>query len=234
MAKDYYEILGVKRSASVDDIKRAYRDLALKHHPDRNKDKGSEEKFKEINSAYAVLSDPEKRKQYDAYGPEGFGQRFSQDDIFRNFDLNEIFRQMGFGGGFGFGESVFGGGMEDMSQPQGVNVYLSFDDITRGVDKEFEVSHRKICEHCSGTGGEPGSKQSRCPTCNGRGQIAIHPNLPFYTPCRKCGGRGKIYERHCRECRGSGSIMVREKFRVRAENSEKPEGKEKKGFFGTF
>ena len=106
--KDYYAILGVERTASPEEIKKAFRTLAMKYHPDRNKDdKSAEERFKDINEAYAVLSDPEKRKQYDMFGAEGFGQRYSQEDIFRNFDLGRIFEDMGIGGGF---RTIFGGG----------------------------------------------------------------------------------------------------------------------------
>ncbi len=237
MARDYYDVLGVKRNASADDIKRAYRDLAMRYHPDRNKEKSAEEKFKEINAAYAVLGDPEKRKQYDTFGPEGFGQRFSQDDIFRNFDINEVLRQMGVNfedmGFSGFGGNMFEEGM-GFGQPQeasGVNVYLSFNDIERGVEREFEVQRRKVCDNCKGNGAEPGSKQSKCPTCNGRGRIQSRQSGPFGvfmfdTMCNKCKGRGKVYDKECRECRGRGSIVVNEKFRIKAEKSGK------KSFFG--
>ena len=111
MAEDYYKVLGLEKTASADDIKKAYRKLALKHHPDRNPEnkKAAEEKFKKISEAYAVLSDPEKRQQYDNFGSEAFGQRFSQEDIFRGFDINDILRDLGFGGLGGGGFTVFGG-----------------------------------------------------------------------------------------------------------------------------
>jgi molecular chaperone DnaJ len=235
MANDYYDILGVKRNANNDEIKRAYRDLALKYHPDRNKDKSSEERFKEINAAYAVLSDPEKRKQYDTFGPEGFGQRFTQDDIFRNFDINEIFRQMGMGGfDFGFGEDPFGGMGGGEAAATGVNLQISFDDIERGMDREFEIAHRKQCNNCGGSGAEPGSKQSRCPTCNGTGRMSPFALFMFDTICNKCRGRGKIYDKECRVCRGRGSLLVKERFRVKIDKQGKNEEKGKKGFFGVF
>ena len=244
MAEDYYKILGVGKNASTDQIKNAYRELALKYHPDRNKDKGAEEKFKEINAAYAVLSDPQKRQQYDAYGPEGFNQRYTEEDIFRNFNFEDIIRQ--------FNENMFTGGfraegMGDMFGQQqeqtGVNLYLSFDDIERGMTREFQVQRYKTCSNCRGTGGEPGSKQIKCPTCDGKGRMQVQQNTPFgrfsmVSTCSKCGGRGKVYEHSCKTCRGQGRVIVNERFKITAEpsdrqNKDKKEGK-KKGFFGVF
>lgn len=170
MAKDYYEILGVGKNASLDQIKGAFRELALKYHPDRNKHKDSEEKFKEINAAYAVLSDPNKRRQYDAFGPEGFGQRFTEEDIFKGINIEDIIR--------GFQENMFG--FQDVGNPftgfreeeqRGVNLYIPFDEIERGVNKEFSVQRNKTCDNCKGNGGEPGSKHIKCTKCNGAGRI---------------------------------------------------------------
>ncbi len=224
MAKDYYKVLGVAKTASQDEIKAAYRNLAIKHHPDRNKDKGkeAETKMQELNEAYAVLSDPEKRQQYDQFGSEGFNQRFSQEDIFRNFNFEDIFQQFGNMGGAagGFGFPGFGG-MEEQQEQTGVNLYLSFDDLEHGVDKEFEVQHVKRCEHCEGTGGEPGSKQIKCATCDGHGRRRVQQNTIFgrfemVAPCNRCKGRGKVYEKECKECRGEGKVMVRDRFTIKA------------------
>ncbi|MDE1865384.1 MAG: DnaJ domain-containing protein [Candidatus Micrarchaeota archaeon] len=229
MSGDYYKILGVGKNATQDEIKSAYRSLALKYHPDRNKDKGAEDHFKQVNEAYAVLSDPEKRRQYDTFGQAGFNQRFSQEDIFRNFNFDDIFRDFGFGGGFDFGDIGPFGGYQEPEQT-GVNLYLSFDDLNRGVEREFEVQHVKRCDHCGGTGGEPGSKQVKCSTCDGRGQRRVQRNMGFasfsmISPCDKCRGRGKIYDKACKECRGEGRVIVRERFTIKA---GKPGGSDKK------
>ncbi|MDE1761762.1 MAG: DnaJ domain-containing protein [Candidatus Micrarchaeota archaeon] len=240
MGKDYYHVLGVQKSASADQIKKAYRELALKYHPDRNKDKGAEDRFKEINEAYAVLSDPQKRQQYDMFGAEQFGRSFSEEDIFRGFNTEDLFRDM-FGQGFGFGGFEGGpfGGFQQQEQT-GVSLNLSFDDIERGMDKEFQVQHYKRCANCSGSGGEPGSKQTRCTLCNGSGRRYSQRNSPFgmmtmMTTCNKCMGKGKTYEQICKECRGEGRVIVNERFRVRVDNSAngaEPDQKKKK--FGMF
>lgn len=232
--RDYYEILGIRKNATNDEIKRAYRELALKYHPDRNKSDGATEKFKEINEAYAVLGDPEKRRQYDSFGPDQFNQRFSEEDIFRGFNTEEIFRDIfgagGFGGQFGFGDMF--GGMGQQPEQTGVNFYLSFDDLEKGVDREFEVRYNKACQACKGSGGEPGSKQVRCQACNGTGMRQVNQNTPFgriqmASTCNRCGGRGKLYENLCRTCNGNGRVPVREKFRIKAERADKSEAKKR-------
>src|SRR5271170_4052098 len=134
MAKNYYEVLGIGKTASAEQIKGAYRELALKYHPDRNKDKNATEKFKEINEAYAVLGDEQKRKQYDSYGPAGFGQKYSEEDIFRNFNMEDLFQNMQ---GSMFDFQNFGGGFQEPEQT-GVTLNLSFNDIEKGMDREFE------------------------------------------------------------------------------------------------
>ncbi|MGI0100243.1 MAG: DnaJ domain-containing protein [Candidatus Micrarchaeaceae archaeon] len=241
MAKDYYKVLGVGKSASADEIKKAYRELALKYHPDRNKNKDAEETFKQINEAYAVLSDPEKRKQYDSFGPEGFGRRFTEDDIFRGFNFEDIIREFQdnmFSGNFG---TQFGGEMFSQQEQTGVNLYLSFDDIEKGVDREFQVQRYKTCTNCRGSGGEPGSKLVKCEACGGAGrkhiqQSTIFGRLDMVTACSKCGGNGKVYEKRCSACSGKGKVVVTERFRVKAE-PEEPKSKDdrkQKGRFGIF
>lgn len=144
MAKDYYEVLGVKKDASADDIKKAYRKLAMKYHPDKNpEDKNAEEKFKEISEAYAVLSDAEKRQEYDAYGSEGFSRKFSQEDIFRGFDINDLFREFGFGGGSR--TFSFGGGNRYQPQPHKGNDYeydlsISVAEAYNGIKRELSLN----------------------------------------------------------------------------------------------
>lgn len=235
-------MLGVSKSASQEEIKKAYRVLAMKHHPDRNKEKGAEDRFKEINEAYAVLGDPEKRRQYDTFGPEGFNQRFSEEDIFRNFNMEDILNSMGFGVNFGMGG---GGGnpfseifQQQQQEQTGVNVYLGFDEIEQGMDKEFEVERYKTCRHCNGSGGDPDSKQVRCDKCNGAGRIRVRKSLGGFavfdtvTVCDKCRGRGKSYERQCKECHGRGGMVVRERFKVTAHKvggKDSKEGKEGSG-----
>ncbi len=232
--RNYYDILGVKKNASAEEIKRAYRELALKLHPDRNKDKSAEEKFKEVNAAYAVLGDPEKRKQYDSFGPDQFNRRYSEEDIFRGFNPDDLMKDLfGFSGAGGFG-NIFG--QQEEQQQSGVNLYLSFEDLERGINKEFSVQYRKQCPSCRGSGGEPGSKQEICPSCRGSGRRHIQQNTPFgriqmMSVCEKCGGRGRVYEKACRTCSASGAVVVTEKFRIRAERSDAPGAEPRRKFW---
>jgi molecular chaperone DnaJ len=223
MAKDYYDTLGVQKDASPEQIKKAYRELALKYHPDRNASKEAEAKFKEINEAYAVLGDAQKRQQYDTYGPSGFGQRFSEEEIFRNFNFNDIFREMG--ANFGFGGEMFGGMFgqgavrEDVGQSILYRMPLTLEELAHGTVKEISVRHQKACQRCSGNGAEPGSKVRKCPECNGTGQVVTVRNtflgsMQTITVCGRCGGRGKSYEKRCRECGGRGTTLQNEKINV--------------------
>lgn len=236
MPKDYYDILGVPKSATQDQIKHAYRDLALKYHPDRNQDKAAHEKFKEINEAYAVLGDAEKRREYDSFGPSGFGRRYSEEDIFRNFNFEDILKNMQ---GFGFGGDPFGMFGEQQQQVQtAVNFSVNFDDIEKGLDREYDIQRNKKCPTCRGTGGDPGSKQVQCSACNGSGRRRIQQNSFFgrfeaITMCERCKGRGKVYERSCRTCGGNGIVNVVERVRIRVDKiGEESEGHRKRsGFF---
>jgi len=229
--RDYYEILGVKRSASKDELKDAYRTLALKFHPDRNKDAGAEDKFKEISEAYAALSDDAKRATYDQYGHSGFDQRYSQEDIFRNANFEDVFREFGFS--FGGGSSPF----EDLfssaffGSPQGgrrrgrgadlrYDIHISLEDAAKGFSKELSFSRHKTCAHCSGSGAEPGSKVITCQKCGGNGQVRSTRRMgPFgsfvsVTTCPSCNGQGSRPEKPCSECSGRGSVEATEKFSV--------------------
>ncbi len=236
MAKDYYEILGVGKGASTDDIRKAYRTLALKYHPDINKNNEAEARMREINEAYAVLSDDNKRKQYDSFGPEGFGKRFTSDDIFSGIDFEEIIRQ--------FQENMFTGGgpftgdMFEQPEQTGVNLYIPFDEIERGSEKEYEVQRQKRCDNCKGTGGDPESKITKCAQCNGTGNVHVQQNTMFgrfnmVSTCNRCRGRGKTYERVCKECKGNGRINVKERFKVKIDTvgKENKEGKPKGRFW---
>lgn len=219
MPKDYYKILGIEKNASSEDIKNAFRKLAMQHHPDRG---GDAEKFKEVNEAYRVLSDAQKRAQYDRFGSvdespatggfNGFGgQGFNV-----NFDdLGDIF------GGFG---DIFGMGGNRGRRARGrdieIDANISFLDAVFGVEYAVDIMKSVVCHRCHGTGGEPGSKQESCPTCHGRGQVSQNRNTMFGTiqtvsACHTCRGTGKRYERQCSECSGSGAVRERRKMSVR-------------------
>ncbi len=230
MAKDYYEALGIKKDSSQDEIKRAYRELVIKFHPDRNKDPKATDKMKEINEAYAVLSDPQKRQQYDTYGSDAFHQRYTQDDIFRNFDINEVLRQMGFNFGFGDDSDIFsmfdmGQGrrqvrMEDVGNDILTRVNVSLEEAAKGTEKKITLNHIKACEHCKGNGAEPGSKTIKCPQCNGSGRVGTARRTPFgimqtITTCGKCGGSGKSFEKSCKVCNGHGRVAGQDKIDVK-------------------
>ena len=230
--RDYYEILGMKRSASKDEIKGAYRTLALKYHPDRNKDAGAEEKFKELSEAYAVLSDDEKRATYDQYGHAGFDQRYSQEDIFRNANFEDLFHEFGFSfGGAGgshfndlFSSAFFGTGGGRRRSGRGADLrydmHITLEEAAKGVGKEISFRRNRACAHCKGSGAEPGSKISACRQCGGAGQVRSNRRLgPFgsftsITACPACGGNGKKPDKPCSECRGSGATIYAEKLSV--------------------
>lgn len=221
---DYYAILGVKKDATQEEIKHAYREMALKLHPDRNKDKNAEEKFKEVNEAYAVLSDPEKRKQYDTYGKEGFSQRYSSDEIFRNTDFESIFRNMGFDfGGDDLFSSMFGfnqGRGSEVGNSLLTAIEISLEEAAKGTKKDVKISHIKACDRCNGVGAEPGSRQIKCDKCAGRGQVRVTRRSPFgmisaVSVCDKCLGVGVIYEKECKKCAGRRMIRVEENIEVK-------------------
>lgn len=215
--KDYYEILGVGRGASADEIKKAYRKLTRKFHPDANPgDSEAEKKYKEINEANEVLSDPQKRAQYDQFGYVG--------DMPPGGDFGG-FGRAGFGGAdfgdlFGdlFGSSFGGTGRRsaDPNAPRRGNdleytMQISLEDAYRGVTKKIEVPRLETCPHCGGSGAEPGTKIETCPTCGGRGQVQQTVNTPFgqmaqVTACPTCHGKGKVIKTPCRECRGQGRV----------------------------
>ena len=225
MAKrDYYEVLEVSRSASVDEIKKAYRKLAIKYHPDRNPgDAEAEAKFKEAAEAYDVLHDPQKRQQYDQFGfdapgggfgggnPFGGAGGFSMDDIFSMF--GDVFG--GHGGGFG----GFGGGGQQAPKYRGsdlrLKVRLSLQEVATGVTKKFKVRKDVTCEHCHGTGAEGGSGTETCPNCHGSGveirtQQSMFGMIQTQTACHVCGGEGSIIKNKCTHCQGEGVVKGEE------------------------
>jgi len=228
--RDYYEILGVPKDAGKDEIKKAYRKLALDYHPDRNKEKGATEKFKEISEAYAVLSDDQKRTQYNQYGHSGFDKMYSQEDIFRSAhfeDFDDMFRNSGFGRnpfedifgsffGSGFGR---GGRRREFGADLETEMEIPLEDAAKGVKKEISLYRMTVCTHCRGSRAEPGSRSSVCDTCRGSGQVQQGRRagpMTFYsvTTCPKCKGEGQIIEKPCKECGGSGRTREKEHIKV--------------------
>lgn len=221
--KDYYETLNVSRNATHDEIKSAYRKLALQFHPDRNKSPDAEGKFKEISEAYAVLSDQEKRKQYDTTGKEGVYQKYAQEDIFRGTDFSEVFQDTdpGFGGVDDLIGQLFG--RARAGPRRGVDItyhlQLGLEDIVRDSAKEIEIPRAEVCETCGGSGAAPGTSRRTCGMCNGSGQVRRAENSGFgevmrVASCPKCGGRGYLIDSPCRECGGSGTIRKVRRIRV--------------------
>ena len=225
--KDYYEILGVGRDASKADIKKAYRKLALKYHPDKNKEKGAEDRFKEISEAYGVLYDDEKRSRYDQFGHAGIDGQYSQEDIFRGVDFGEIFRGMGFGGGLDDLFSQFFGGGPRRGRSRGpargsdlrFDIEISLDEAFEGFSKEISVPRQEVCPVCSGSGAKKGSSPESCSQCGGSGQVRMTRQTPFgmFTQvgeCPKCHGQGKIIKDPCPECRGRGVVRKTRKISI--------------------
>jgi molecular chaperone DnaJ len=225
--RDYYEVLGVSRNASKDEIKDAYRKLALQYHPDRNKAPDAEEKFKEISEAYAVLSDNEKRQQYDTLGHAGFDQRYTAEDIFRGADFESIFRDIGFGFGDLF-RTFFGGGFGGGGFRERINrgqdlVYdleITLEEAAKGTEKEIEVPRTEKCEVCNGSGASPGTSPRTCPKCNGAGKVQHMRKSSFamyvqVTPCSTCRGKGMLIDSPCKNCRGTGLVKKRRKISVK-------------------
>jgi molecular chaperone DnaJ len=217
MAKrDYYEVLGVNRQADADDIKKAYRKLAVKYHPDKNPgDKAAEEKFKELGEAYEALSDAQKRAAYDQYGHAAFDARAraGRGGGGGGFhDPFDIFRDVFGGGGGGsiFEEFFGGGGRSDPSQPQRGNdlrydLEITFEEAALGCEKEITVTKPDRCDGCNGTGSEPGSKTRTCGTCHGRGQVITSRGIfSIAQTCPHCQGAGRVIEKPCRSCTGTG------------------------------
>jgi len=225
--RDYYEILGVGKSADESEIKKAYRKKALKYHPDKNQnDKAAEEKFKEAAEAYEVLSNPEKKQRYDQFGhagmkggPGGFGGA--------GMNMDDIFSQFGdiFGGAFGGGFGGFGGGQSkggrhvNRGSNLRVKVKLTLNEIANGVKKKIKVNKYITCNHCSGTGAEKGSGFSDCNTCHGSGHVTRITNtilgqMQTSSSCPACGGEGQTISNKCNNCRGDGIMKGEEVIEI--------------------
>ncbi len=222
--RDYYDVLGVSRTATDAEIKKAYRKLAMKYHPDYNPgDKEAEEKFKEINEANEVLSDPEKRQRYDQYGFAGVDPNYGAGagGFEGGVDLNDIFGDIfgGFGG--------FGSGSRTSSNPNAprkgrdirVRITLSFDEAVHGCKKNITITRQQECTECHGTGAAAGSSPETCPDCGGRGYTIRQQRTPFgvmqsQQPCTRCGGKGQIIKDPCKSCHGTGKTSARKTLEV--------------------
>ena len=237
--RDYYEVLGVSKNATQDEIKKAYRKLAKKYHPDANPDnkEEAEAKFKEVNEAYENLSDPQKRKMYDQFGhngPQGFGGQgsgpFGQGgyysysssgfDNFGDFgDLGDIFSSF-FGGGFGGRNSSSRKNGPSKGADLNVRMEITFEQSYLGVEKEIVITRDEECEVCHGTGAKPGTSPIKCPTCHGTGQVTQVQNtilgqMQTTRTCSACHGTGEIIKEPCENCRGKGTVRKQPKIKVK-------------------
>ena len=221
--RDYYEVLGVDKSASPDEIKKAYRKLAKKYHPDLNPDdkEGAEAKFKEATEAYEVLSVSQKKQQYDQFGHAAFDQTAGgyggYGGGFGDFDMGDIFSSF-FGGGFG-------GQRQNPNAPRrgrdlGYNIDLTFEEACFGSEREISINHLEKCSECGGSGAEKGTSPTTCPTCNGTGQVRTVQRTPLGNfqstrTCDTCGGKGTINKNPCSHCSGNGNVRKSKKVRVK-------------------
>lgn len=225
--RDFYEVLGVQRSATDDEIKKAYRKLAKKYHPDLNPDDSSaEQKFKEVSEAYEILSDKEKRSRYDQFGHAGVDPNFGAGGGaggfggFGGFDMGDIFGDI-FGGGFG----GFGGRSSARRGPQrgsdvNTEISISFEEAVFGCEKEINLYRIETCPDCSGSGAKPGTEVTTCSVCGGRGQVTttqrtILGNMQTVTTCSACGGKGKVAKEPCSKCAGKGRVKKSRKIKVK-------------------
>ena len=209
--RDYYEVLGVSKTSSPDEIKQQYRKLALKFHPDRNKSSEAGEHFKEISEAYAIISDSEKKQVYDQHGHAGVDGKYSNEDIFqgRGGGFDSIFESIfgrggGGGGGFGFNQQPQQRGSDILYETP-----VTLEDVLHGKKMEIDLRKQIQCDTCHGTGAKPGTNKKTCRTCNGQGQVRQTRNMGFASfvtaaPCSACSGQGFIIETPCNQCKGEG------------------------------
>jgi molecular chaperone DnaJ len=212
--QDYYEMLGVPRNASDEEIKRAFRRLAKLHHPDRNREPGAEEKFKEINEAYQVLSNPDKRRRYDRYGRVDIEGDFSD---FGFGGLGDIFESFWSGFGTPFGQTAQR--VPQKGDSLRIHLTLSFEEAVFGCNKEVEIQRIEFCPSCHGIGSERGTNPETCPDCRGTGQVkrvqqSIFGRFNHITTCPRCGGSGAVINNPCSQCKGGGRIKVKRKISI--------------------
>jgi molecular chaperone DnaJ len=216
--RDYYEVLGLAKGASPEEIKKAYRQMARKYHPDVNKEPDAEDRFKEVNEAYEILADEQKRTMYDRFGHAGVGGAggFGGFQDFGGFrDPFEIFEEV-FGGLGGFGRSRRQRGGPRRGADLRYEMTLEFEEAVFGLEKEIEVPRQETCNTCNGSGVEPGTSPIRCPECNGTGEIRRQTGFFINIgTCPRCQGRGEIITSPCRECRGQGRIVKTRRLSVR-------------------
>lgn len=227
--RDYYEVLGLQKGASDEEIKKAFRKMAMKYHPDRNPDnKEAEEKFKEANEAYSVLSDPDKKSKYDRFGHAGvdpnagFGGGGFDFSGFGGFE--DIFNMFGGGGFGGFGGGFGGGGQRRANTPRKGRdlqkaITITFEEAAFGCKKEVELTKYVKCNTCNGEGAKPGTSKKTCPKCNGTGQVAESRRTPLgvfqnIVTCDQCGGSGQIIEEPCEDCKGQGKVRKTVKINI--------------------
>ncbi|MCX7927129.1 MAG: molecular chaperone DnaJ [Candidatus Omnitrophica bacterium] len=231
--RDYYEILGVSKNATVEEIKKAYRNLALKYHPDRvpaEQKKEAEEKFKEISEAYAVLSDPQKRQLYDQYGHAGIDQKYAYEDIFRGADFSSVFQDLGGFSGSIFedlfadlGFDIFGGSSRSRAsraRTRGrdleITTQITLEEAAKGTEKTITVPRYEICSTCSGSGAKPGSKRVNCPQCKGQGRIVVSSGFfQLAQTCPNCRGEGQLIQTPCSVCHGQGRVRQEHRLKVK-------------------
>ncbi|MFH1198908.1 MAG: molecular chaperone DnaJ [Candidatus Omnitrophota bacterium] len=234
--RDYYDILGVKKSSSLDEIKKSYREAVLRCHPDRvphEQKKEAEEKFKEISEAYAVLSDSNKRALYDQHGHSGIDQTYAYEDIYKGTDFNSVFQDLGdFGVGSGLfdqifsdlGYDIFGGrgggrstgGSRKRGRDLQVAVEISLEEAASGIEKTINVPRYENCSACAGSGAKPGTKKSTCPKCKGQGRTVVSQGFfQMAQACSRCGGEGAIVQTPCPDCNGQGRIKATHKITVK-------------------
>ena len=225
--RDYYEVLGVSKTAGAEEIKKKYRKLAMQFHPDKapaDKKNEHEEIFKEMSEAYAVLSDQDKRAQYDRFGHAGIDGRYSQEDIFRGVDFESVFHDIGFGGSIFedfFDFDIFGGGRRRRSSPgtRGsdlrYDLTVDFEDSVKGKEVQLTIPRNETCGQCKGTGVEPGHSTITCSTCEGAGKVRqSHGFFSVASTCPTCGGTGKVISHPCKKCRGAGVTRKERKLSV--------------------
>lgn len=222
--RDYYEVLGISKGASEDEIKKAYKKMARKYHPDLNPDnKEAEEKFKEVNEAYEVLSDPNKKARYDQYGHAGVDPNFGAggagfDGNFDFGDLGDIFGSF-FGGGFGGGGRRTNPNAPQRGESIRLSLTISFEEAAFGCEKEVTVERMEQCGTCGGSGCAAGTTPEVCPDCHGTGQVQVRRQTPMgvfatSSPCGRCGGKGKIIHQPCPDCRGTGAVRKRKTIKA--------------------